>query len=85
MTTTREQQPEPVGEHRAKRLPPAAERTGDPGPDERLDREEAPAGRADHGPFIAGGIAARPERPITDYLWSADPPERTLGREAEAG
>ena len=44
-----------------------------------------PAGRADHGPYILGGIAARPARPITDYLWSADPPERKPGKEAEAG
>jgi hypothetical protein len=44
-----------------------------------------PAGRADHGPYIPGGIAARPERPITDYLWSADPPKRQPGKEAEAG
>jgi hypothetical protein len=45
----------------------------------------APAGHADHGPYIPGGIAARPETPITDYLWSADPPERTPGKESEAG
>jgi hypothetical protein len=45
----------------------------------------APAGHANHGPYIPGGIAARPERPITDYLWSADPPELKPGTEAEAG
>ena len=62
MTTTPEQEPEPVG-----------------------TATLAPAGHADHGPYIPGGMAARPERPITDYLWSADPPERQPGKEAEAG
>ena len=50
------------------------------GPDEQGFGQIEP--EPNHGPYVPGGVTAEPERPITDYLWSADPPARESGMEA---